>query len=57
MVKITYLLKGFWEKDYTEVTEKQYIDAQKKIGEWEPGGTTTFFEKHGISGKATIEEE
>lgn len=55
-----YFLKGDWEKDYTEVTKEQYVDAEEKAGFWpdEPDEVATAaFGGHGISGKVEYEEE
>jgi len=57
-MKARYYLKAFWQKRFTRVTKEQYITAQKKVGAFDgEGGTTTFFEGHGILGKATIVDE
>jgi len=47
-----YFLKGFWQKHYDEVTEKQYRIAEKTAGKFTGGGITTFFNDHGVSGRA-----
>lgn len=55
-----YFLKGDWEKDYTEVTKKQYLAAEGNAGFWpdEPDEIATAdFDGHGISGKVEYEEE
>lgn len=53
-----YFLKGDWEKDYTEVTKKQFIDAEENAGFYsnDPDETATDdFDGHGVSGKVEYE--
>jgi hypothetical protein len=54
-----YFLKGDWEKEYTEVTKRQYIDAERKAGfpsDSNDDIATAAFSGHGIGGKTEYEK-
>ena len=53
----SFYLKAFWEEQYNIVTREQYVDAQKRIGVFEPEGTLIFFGKYGISGRAIAKSD
>lgn len=56
-----YFLKGSWEKEYTEVTKEQYIEAEEGAGFFPKPGcgdvATDSFSGHGIRGKVNYEDE
>lgn len=51
-----FFLKGFWQKDYDEVTEGEYVIAENLAGKF-GDGITVFFNAHGVTGKTEPEED